>query len=97
MCTVGRKLQLSVQVQLPTASAATVATVAAVTQAPSEPIEEPAAVVVEEKTTVVVTKAQTESFSQGMFETNSTELSTDGKIALMPIVEVLQRSPSINS
>ncbi|OEE16499.1 OmpA family protein [Vibrio cyclitrophicus] len=73
-----------------TASAA--ASAVAVTQAPSEPITEPA-VVVEEKTTVVVTKAQTESFSQGMFETNSTELSTDGKIALMPIVEVLKAHP----
>ncbi|MDH5880816.1 OmpA family protein [Vibrio cyclitrophicus] len=76
-----------------TASAAAAASSAvAVTQAPSEPITEPA-VVVEEKTTVVVTKAQTESFSQGMFETNSTELSTDGKIALMPIVEVLKAHP----
>ncbi|CDU13091.1 OmpA family protein [Vibrio coralliirubri] len=75
------------------ATAAAATSVAAVTQAPSEPIEEPAAVVVEEKTTVVVTKAQTESFSQGMFETNSTELSTDGKIALMPIVEVLKDHP----
>ena len=75
------------------ATAAAATSVAAVTQAPSEPIEEPAAVVVEEKTTVVVTKAQTESFSQGMFETNSTELSTDGKIALMPIVEVLKAHP----
>lgn len=59
-----------------TASAATVASVAAVTQAPTEPAE-PEAVVVEEETVVI--KAQTESFSQGMFETNSTELSTEGK------------------
>ncbi|WP_016790782.1 OmpA family protein, partial [Vibrio cyclitrophicus] len=73
-------------------AAAAAASAVAVTQAPSEPITEPA-VVVEEKTTVVVTKAQTESFSQGMFETNSTELSTDGKIALMPIVEVLKAHP----
>ncbi|MEZ9659292.1 MULTISPECIES: OmpA family protein [unclassified Vibrio] len=73
-------------------AAAAAASAAAVTQAPSEPITEPA-VVVEEKTTVVVTKAQTESFSQGMFETNSTELSTDGKIALMPLVEVLKAHP----
>ncbi|MCL4158968.1 UNVERIFIED_CONTAM: hypothetical protein GTU68_065068 [Idotea baltica] len=28
-----------------------------------------------------------------MFETNSTELSTDGKIALMPLVEVLKAHP----
>ena len=73
-----------------TASAA--ASAVAVTQAPSEPITEPA-VVVEEKTTVVVTKAQTESYSQEMFATNSTELSTDGKIALMPLVEVLKAHP----
>ncbi|MEZ8500576.1 OmpA family protein [Vibrio splendidus] len=73
-------------------AAAATASAVAVTQAPSEPITEPA-VVVEEKTTVVVTKAQTESFSQGMFETNSTELSTDGKIALMPLVEVLKAHP----
>lgn len=76
-----------------TASAAAATTSAvAVTQAPSEPITEPA-VVVEEKTTVVVTKAQTESYSQEMFATNSTELSTDGKIALMPLVEVLKAHP----
>ena len=76
-----------------TASAATAtASAVAVTQAPSEPITEPA-VVVEEKTTVVVTKAQTESYSQEMFATNSTELSTDGKIALMPLVEVLKAHP----
>ncbi|MFA0131531.1 OmpA family protein [Vibrio splendidus] len=73
-------------------AAAATASAVAVTQAPSEPITEPA-VVVEEKTSVVVTKAQTESFSQGMFETNSTELSTDGKIALMPLVEVLKAHP----
>ncbi|MEZ9567350.1 OmpA family protein [Vibrio splendidus] len=76
-----------------TASAATAtASAVAVTQAPSEPITEPA-VVVEEKTAVVVTKAQTESYSQEMFATNSTELSTDGKIALMPLVEVLKAHP----
>ncbi|MEZ8350580.1 OmpA family protein [Vibrio splendidus] len=74
-----------------TASAATVATAAAVTQAPAEPIAEPEAVVVEEETVVI--KAQTESFSQGMFETNSTELSTEGETALMPLVEVLQTYP----
>ena len=74
-----------------TASAATVASAAAVTQAPSEPIAEPEAVVVEEETVVI--KAQTESFSQGMFETNSTELSTEGKTALTPLVEVLQTYP----
>ncbi|PTO77225.1 OmpA family protein [Vibrio splendidus] len=73
-------------------AAAATASAVAVTQAPSEPITEPA-VVVEEKTSVVVTKAQTESFSQGMFETNSSELSTDGKIALMPLVEVLKAHP----
>ncbi|MDH5923117.1 OmpA family protein [Vibrio splendidus] len=73
-----------------TASAA--ASAVAVTQAPSEPITEPA-VVVEEKMAVVVTKAQTESYSQEMFATNSTELSTDGKIALMPLVEVLKAHP----
>ncbi|MEZ8542988.1 OmpA family protein [Vibrio splendidus] len=73
-------------------AAAATASAVAVTQAPSEPITEPA-VVVEEKTAVIVTKAQTESFSQGMFETNSTELSTDGKIALMPLVEVLKAHP----
>ncbi|MFA0381167.1 OmpA family protein [Vibrio sp. 10N.222.54.A3] len=76
-----------------TASAAVAtASAVAVTQAPSEPITEPA-VVVEEKTTVVVTKAQTESYSQEMFATNSTELSADGKIALMPLVEVLKAHP----
>jgi OOP family OmpA-OmpF porin len=76
-----------------TASAAAVAASAvAVTQAPSESITEPA-VVVEEKTTVVVTKAQTESYSQEMFATNSTELSTDGKTALEPLVEVLKTHP----
>ncbi|CDU03437.1 outer membrane protein OmpA [Vibrio coralliirubri] len=75
-----------------TASAAAATASAAVTQAPSEPITEPA-VVAEEKTTVVVTKAQTESYSQEMFATNSTELSTDGKIALMPLVEVLKAHP----
>ena len=73
-------------------AAAATASAVAVTQAPSEPITEPA-VVVEEKTTVVVTKAQTESYSQEMFATNSTELSTDGKIALMPLVEVLKAHP----
>ncbi|EAP92038.1 MULTISPECIES: OmpA family protein [Vibrio] len=76
-----------------TASAvAATASAVAVTQAPSEPITEPA-VVVEEKMAVVVTKAQTESYSQEMFATNSTELSTDGKIALMPLVEVLKAHP----
>ena len=75
-----------------TASAATVASAAAVTQAPAEPIAEPETVVVEEEA-VVVTKAQTESFSQGMFETNSTKLSSDGKTALTPLVEVLQAHP----
>ncbi|MFA0330079.1 OmpA family protein [Vibrio cyclitrophicus] len=73
-------------------AAAATASAVAVTQAPSEPITEPE-VVVEEKTTVVVTKAQTESYSQEMFATNSTELSTDGKIALMPLVEVLKAHP----
>ena len=72
-------------------AAAATASAVTVTQAPSEPITEPA--VVEEKTTVVVTKAQTESYSQEMFATNSTELSTDGKIALMPLVEVLKAHP----
>ncbi|MFA0523420.1 OmpA family protein [Vibrio sp. 10N.222.52.C3] len=76
-----------------TASAATVATAAAVTQAPAEPIAEPEAVVVEEEAEVVVTKAQTESFSQGTFATNSTELSDEGKAAIQPIVEVLQTYP----
>ncbi|MEZ8616762.1 OmpA family protein [Vibrio splendidus] len=71
---------------------ASAAAAVAVTQAPSEPITEPA-VVVEEKMAVVVTKAQTESYSQEMFATNSTELSTDGKIALMPLVEVLKAHP----
>ncbi|KWT99298.1 MAG: OmpA family protein [Vibrio toranzoniae] len=75
-----------------TASAAAAAAAASMTQAPSEPITEPV-VVEEEKTTVVVTKAHTESFSQGMFETNSTELSTDGKIALVPLIEVLKAHP----
>ncbi|MEG3223575.1 OmpA family protein [Vibrio gigantis] len=75
-----------------TATAAAAASSAAVTQAPSEPITEPV-VVVEEKTTVVITKAQTESYSQEMFATNSTELSTDGKIALQPLVEVLKAHP----
>ncbi|MGO2159203.1 MAG: OmpA family protein [Vibrio toranzoniae] len=70
----------------------TAAAAASMTQAPSEPITEPV-VVEEEKTTVVVTKAHTESFSQGMFETNSTELSTDGKIALVPLIEVLKAHP----
>ena len=65
-------------------AAAAAASAVAVTQAPSEPITEPA-VVVEEKTTVVVTKAQTESFSQGTFATNSTELSEEGKTAVQPI------------
>ncbi|OCH64825.1 OmpA family protein [Vibrio splendidus] len=73
-------------------AAAATASAVAVTQAPSEPITEPA-VVVEEKMAVVVTKAQTESYSQEMFATNSTELSTDGKIALMPLVEVLKAHP----
>ncbi|MFS1463918.1 OmpA family protein [Vibrio lentus] len=73
-----------------TASAATVASAAAVTQAPSEPIAEPE-VVVEEETVVI--KAQTESYSQEMFATNSTELSTDGKTALEPLVEVLRTYP----
>ncbi|UIJ43002.1 OmpA family protein [Vibrio kanaloae] len=75
-----------------TASAAAAAATASMTQAPSEPITEPV-VVEEEKTTVVVTKAHTESFSQGMFETNSTKLSTDGKIALVPLIEVLKAHP----
>ncbi|NAZ93170.1 OmpA family protein [Vibrio toranzoniae] len=74
------------------AAAAAAAAAASMTQAPSEPITEPV-VVEEEKTTVVVTKAHTESFSQGMFETNSTELSTDGKIALVPLIEVLKAHP----
>lgn len=75
-----------------TASAAAAAAAASMTQAPSEPITEPV-VVEEEKTTVVVTKAHTEIFSQGMFETNSTELPTDGKIALVPLIEVLKAHP----
>jgi len=66
---------------------------AAVTQAPSEPITEPETVVVEEEAEVVVTKAQTESFSQGTFATNSTVLSEEGKAAILPIVEVLQTYP----
>ncbi|MEZ8038644.1 OmpA family protein [Vibrio sp. 1F263] len=74
-----------------TASAAAASAGAVVTQAPAEPIAEPEVVVVEEE--VVVTKAKTESFSQGMFETNSTELSSEGKTALMPLVEVLQAHP----
>ena len=49
--------------------------------------------VVEEKTTVVVTKEQTESFSQEMLATNSTELSADGKAALGPLIAVLQAHP----
>ncbi|WP_299136312.1 OmpA family protein [uncultured Vibrio sp.] len=76
-----------------TASAAAAASAAAVTQAPSEPITEPEPVVVEEAAAVVVTKAQTESFSQGTFATNSTELSEEGKAAVQPIVEVLQTYP----
>ncbi|MCX2758024.1 OmpA family protein [Vibrio cyclitrophicus] len=72
-------------------AAAAAASAVAVTQAPSEQITEPA--VIEEKTTVIVTQAQTESHSQEMFATNSTELSTDGKIALMPLVEVLKEHP----
>ncbi|KAB0481335.1 OmpA family protein [Vibrio chagasii] len=66
---------------------------AAVTQAPSEPITEPETVVVEEEAEVVVTKAQTESFSQGTFATNSAKLSDEGKAAIQPIVEVLQTYP----
>ncbi|WP_146490073.1 OmpA family protein [Vibrio sp. T20] len=76
-----------------TASAAAAASAAAVTQAPSEPITEPETVVIEEEAAVVVTKAQTESFSQGTFATNSTELSEEGKTAVQPIVEVLQAHP----
>jgi OOP family OmpA-OmpF porin len=76
-----------------TATAAGAASAAAVTQAPSEPIAEPETVVVEEEAEVVVTKAQTESFSQGTFATNSTELSDEGKAAVQPIVEVLQTYP----
>ena len=76
-----------------TASAAAAASEAAVTQAPSEPITEPETVVIEEEAAVVVTKAQTESFSQGTFATNSTELSEEGKTAVQPIVEVLQAHP----
>ena len=74
-----------------TTASAAAASAAVVTQAPAEPIAEPEVVVVEEE--VVVTKAKTESFSQGMFETNSTELSSEGKSALMPLVEVLQAHP----
>ncbi len=74
-----------------TTASAAAASAAVVTQAPAEPIAEPEVVVVEEE--VVVTKAKTESFSQGMFETNSTELSSEGKTALMPLVEVLQAHP----
>ncbi|MEZ8607758.1 MULTISPECIES: OmpA family protein [Vibrio] len=76
-----------------TTASAAAASAAAVTQAPSEPITEPEAVVVEEEAEVVVTKAQTESFSQGTFATNSTELSDEGKAAIQPIVEVLQTYP----
>ncbi|WP_060981586.1 OmpA family protein [Vibrio splendidus] len=76
-----------------TASAAAAASAATVTQAPSEPITEPETVVIEEEAAVVVTKAQTESFSQGTFATNSTELSEEGKTAVQPIVEVLQAHP----
>ncbi|MBE8578072.1 OmpA family protein [Vibrio sp. OPT18] len=72
-------------------AAAATASAVAVTQAPSEQITETAEI--EEKTTVIVTQAQTESYSQEMFATNSTELSTDGKIALMPLVEVLKDHP----
>ncbi|UPR58891.1 OmpA family protein [Vibrio sp. ED004] len=83
---------LSVGVSYNFGTGNTTASAVAVTQAPSEPITEPA-VVVEEKSTVVVTKAQTESYSQEMFATNSTELSTDGKIALQPLVEALKAHP----
>eukprot|EP01029_Cantina_marsupialis_P010775 TRINITY_DN2444_c1_g1_i1.p4 TRINITY_DN2444_c1_g1~~TRINITY_DN2444_c1_g1_i1.p4 ORF type:complete len:356 (+),score=48.94 TRINITY_DN2444_c1_g1_i1:7328-8395(+) len=76
-----------------TTASAAAASAAAVTQAPSEPITEPETVVVEEEAEVVVTKAQTESFSQGTFATNSTELSDEGKAAVQPIVEVLQTYP----
>ncbi|MCK8072129.1 OmpA family protein [Vibrio sp. 1CM23M] len=76
-----------------TTAAAAEASAAAVTQAPSEPITEPETVVIEEEAAVVVTKAQTESFSQGTFATNSTELSEEGKTAVQPIVEVLQAHP----
>ncbi len=76
-----------------TTASAAAASAAAVTQAPSEPIAEPETVVVEEEAEVVVTKAQTESFSQGTFATNSTELSDEGKAAVQPIVEVLQTYP----
>ncbi|SBS64764.1 OmpA family protein [Vibrio atlanticus] len=74
-----------------TTASAAAASAAVITQAPAEPIAEPEVIVVEEE--VVVTKAKTESFSQGMFETNSTELSSEGKSALMPLVEVLQAHP----
>tara|TARA_B100001059_G_scaffold102733_1_gene102520 strand:- start:646 stop:1710 length:1065 start_codon:yes stop_codon:yes gene_type:complete len=74
-----------------TASAAAAA--AAVAQAPAEPIAEPETVVVEEEAEVVVIKAQTESFSQGTFATNSAKLSDEGKAAIQPIVEVLQTYP----
>ncbi|WP_299693120.1 OmpA family protein [uncultured Vibrio sp.] len=74
-----------------TTASAAAAAAAAITQAPSEPVEE--AVVMVEETTVVVTKAQTESFSQEMFATNSAELSADGKAALQPLVEVLKTHP----
>ncbi|QFT12321.1 OmpA family protein [Vibrio sp. THAF190c] len=76
-----------------TAAGLPVVAAAAVTQAPSEPITEVKEVVMEEKTTVVVTKEQTESFSQEMFATNSTELSADGKAALGPLIAVLQAHP----
>ena len=76
-----------------TTAAAAAAAAAAATQAPSEPITEPETVVVEEAA-VIVTKTQTEIFSQGnTFATNSTELSEEGKTAVEPIVEVLQTYP----
>ena len=76
-----------------TATAAAAASAAAVTQAPSEPITEPETVAVEEEVEVMVTKAQTESFSQVTFAINSAELSDEGKAAVQPIVEVLQTYP----
>lgn len=77
------------------AGAAAGAAAAAAAQAPAQDITEaePVVTVIEQEKVVIVTKEQSESFSQEMFATNSTALSSQGKDALAPLIAVLTAHP----
>jgi len=74
---------------------APVAAAAAVTQAPAEPVVEPAPVV-EAPKPVIVTKAQKGSYTQELFATNSAELSAAGEQTLEPLLTILLAHPESN-